>query len=135
MTDETMPEVIYVDLDWIEQYEHTRKETGESKYISEEKHKKILISYCKEREHHPDCDMLEAAGFGSMANKCTCNSCYEAKHKQSITRLIERVEGILKGIDETQTDSKDGWWETSTGADFGKQKLDNVLAAIEKELL
>jgi len=39
-----------------------------------------------------------------------------------MTRLQE-IEEILLGIDETETQSEEGWWETSTGADFGKQRL------------
>lgn len=35
-----------------------------------------------------------------------------ASERLSITML-------LHGIDRTQTDSPDGWWETSTGAEFG----------------
>jgi hypothetical protein len=33
---------------------------------------------------------------------------------------------LLNGIDQTETESPDGWWETSTGADFGA----GILAAI-----
>lgn len=28
-------------------------------------------------KHHPRCDMMEAASFGSMGNQCTCIECYE----------------------------------------------------------
>lgn len=45
--------------------------------------------------------------------------------------LSEKVSLILKGIDQTETESQDGWWETATGAEFGKRKLVEVLAAIE----
>ena len=37
--------------------------------------------------------------------------------------LIEKIRALLKGINETENESDDGWWETSTGADFGHQKL------------
>jgi hypothetical protein len=42
--------------------------------------------------------------------------------------LLEReaVIGLLRGINETETESEDGWWETSTGAEFGAR----ILAAI-----
>lgn len=36
---------------------------------------------------------------------------------------FERVVAILHGIDQTETQSADGWWETSAGAAFGKAKL------------
>lgn len=40
------------------------------------------------------------------------------------------VRDILSGIDATENESPDGWWETTTGADFGKWKLDEVLALL-----
>lgn len=39
--------------------------------------------------------------------------------------VIQMVEVILKGIDETQNEW-DGWWSTSTGAKFGKEILDQI---------
>ena len=45
--------------------------------------------------------------------------------------LIEKVKEILKGIDEVQSESEDGWWETSVGAEFGFNKLEDLLVAIE----
>ena len=44
--------------------------------------------------------------------------------------LIDKIKEALKGIDETETDSIDGWWETSTGAKFGAAKLKELLALI-----
>lgn len=53
--------------------------------------------------------------------------------------LIEKVKQILVGIDAEScdrskyVDGKDvSWWETSTGAEFGKQKLEEVTKAIEE---
>lgn len=40
--------------------------------------------------------------------------------------LLEEVEKILEGIDRTEIDSTEeieGWWETSTGAEFGEAIL------------
>ncbi len=42
-----------------------------------------------------------------------------------------RVRDILKGIDKTECEDPDGWWETSYGAKFGKDTLDELLAANE----
>jgi hypothetical protein len=46
----------------------------------------------------------------------------------AVARADEReaVIGFLRGINETETESEDGWWETSTGAEFGAR----ILAAI-----
>jgi len=40
----------------------------------------------------------------------------------------KEIREILKGIDQMQTESNDGWWETSTGAEFGKSKLNELIA-------
>ncbi len=54
-------------------------------------------------------------------------------HEATIKRLEagilaerEALIGLLKGIDETEIESADGWWETSSGAEFGA----GILAAI-----
>lgn len=44
--------------------------------------------------------------------------------------LQVKVRDILSGIDATEIESPDGWWETTTGADFGKRKLDELLALL-----
>ncbi len=49
-----------------------------------------------------------------------------AQHKQAILAEREALIGLLKGIDKTEIESADGWWETSSGADFGA----GILAAI-----
>ena len=46
--------------------------------------------------------------------------------------LIRRIKTILIGIDETETDSEYGWWETSTGAYFGEEKLRQLIKAAEE---
>lgn len=45
--------------------------------------------------------------------------------------LIEAVRRELDGIDETEVGSLTGWWETSTGARFGAERLASVIALIE----
>lgn len=44
---------------------------------------------------------------------------------------IKLIKIELDGICETQGDYDDGWWETSTGAEFGKERLKNVLKIVE----
>lgn len=46
--------------------------------------------------------------------------------------LIEQIKELLKGIDETEIDSIDGWWETSDGAKFGTEKLNELLTLVRK---
>lgn len=40
---------------------------------------------------------------------------------EALVRADEReaLIGLLKGIDKTEIESADGWWETSSGAEFG----------------
>jgi hypothetical protein len=41
--------------------------------------------------------------------------------------MIEKIKVILKGIDQTEIESEDGWWETSTGAKLGAEALKQIL--------
>jgi hypothetical protein len=49
-------------------------------------------------------------------------------------RLYSGIEQILHGIDKQETDDINGWWETSTGAEYGKRKLAEIKKLIETEL-
>ena len=40
--------------------------------------------------------------------------------------LLANILAILNGINQTETESDDGWWETSTGAEFGAKKLAEI---------
>jgi hypothetical protein len=42
--------------------------------------------------------------------------------------VVREVIVILDGIDMAETDSEKGWWETSAGAEFGKNKLAQIQA-------
>ena len=44
---------------------------------------------------------------------------------------MNKIREILKGIDQQDT-VEGGWWETSTGAEFGAKKLAEVEAYIEE---
>ena len=44
----------------------------------------------------------------------------------------EAILPLLKGIDETETESADGWWETSTGANLGAEILSAIRARGEQ---
>lgn len=43
---------------------------------------------------------------------------------------VEAVKAVLKGIDQTETESPDGWWETSAGAEFGARKLKYIIGLL-----
>ena len=45
--------------------------------------------------------------------------------------MIEIIKDILRGVDQTEIESPDGWWETSTGAEFGAEKLKQIMAALQ----
>lgn len=46
--------------------------------------------------------------------------------------LKDEITKILDGIDHTQCDTPTGWWETSTGAEFGANRLALILAIIDR---
>ena len=48
--------------------------------------------------------------------------------------MIAAIERILRGIDKTETEDVDGWWETSKGAEFGAQKLREIRELIERSI-
>lgn len=45
--------------------------------------------------------------------------------------MFDVVTSILDGIDRTELD--DGWWETSAGAEFGREKLEEIRACMIKK--
>lgn len=45
--------------------------------------------------------------------------------------MTEALDKILAGIDKTESEHPDGWWETSAGAEFGARKKAEIMAAIE----
>lgn len=47
---------------------------------------------------------------------------------------VDLVKLILKGIDQTEVESEDGWWETSHSADFGAKKLHQITALLAEEV-
>ena len=44
--------------------------------------------------------------------------------------MIEKIKVILKGIDQEECESAEGWWETSTGAEFGAEALKQILELV-----
>jgi len=57
----------------------------------------------------------------------------EAAVKAAVLAEREALIALLKGIDQSETESPDGWWETSTGADFGAGILAAIRARGEKD--
>jgi hypothetical protein len=45
------------------------------------------------------------------------------------------VDDLLRGIDKDECESDTGWWETSTGADFGKGKLAELKQEIARRCM
>lgn len=46
-------------------------------------------------------------------------------------KVQEQIAEILAGIDKTECESDNGWWETSTGAEFGIRKLVEIKQFLE----
>lgn len=47
---------------------------------------------------------------------------------KSNSKILE----ILKGIDQTEAESDNGWWETSIGAQFGSEKLNDIIFCFDE---
>ena len=45
---------------------------------------------------------------------------------------MKELRKILIGIDKDQCEDDNGWWETSSGAEFGAKKLKEVEALVKK---
>ena len=45
--------------------------------------------------------------------------------------MIKKIREILKGIDKDISQDNDGWWETSTGAEFGAKKLKEIESLVK----
>lgn len=43
-----------------------------------------------------------------------------------------RLDAILDGLDKDECEYKHGWWETSTGAEFGAKKKEEIKSFISK---
>lgn len=43
-----------------------------------------------------------------------------------------KIKEILKGIDQTDMDSAVGWWETSTGAEYGQFVLGRIMEVLDE---
>lgn len=59
---------------------------------------------------------------------------YEPRPAVSID---EAIDNILKGIDKTEGEHENGWWETSTGAEFGaavKEEVKKYIHTREEDL-
>jgi hypothetical protein len=46
--------------------------------------------------------------------------------------MIKKIREILKGIDKDISQNPRGWWETSTGAEFGAKKLKQIEDLVKK---
>jgi hypothetical protein len=55
------------------------------------------------------------------------------KNIMNASLIVEQIKSILNGIDKTETETENGWWETSCGAEFGSAKLKELLALVDKE--
>jgi hypothetical protein len=47
--------------------------------------------------------------------------------------MLAQIEKILEGIDKDELEAANGWWETSTGAEFGLKKLNEIRALLAQE--
>lgn len=65
-------------------------------------------------------------GYSALVNNEHFKDCPNYKP----TTLREEIDHILRGIDKTETDHPEGWWETSTGAIFGAKKKEEIVSLL-----
>jgi len=44
--------------------------------------------------------------------------------------LEKEIRSLLKGIDKEELEDYEGWWSTSKGAEFGKEKLEELIRLV-----
>lgn len=52
----------------------------------------------------------------------------------AVDALLAGVREVLKGIDQDETASSEGWWETSVGVAFGAERLAALEALLRDRL-
>ncbi len=77
------------------------------------------------RENAPRIVMSQLERIAALTARCEA---LEARLQQ----LRVRVPAVLEGIDKTESADKAGWWETSTGAEFGAGVLAGIMALIDQ---
>ena len=53
---------------------------------------------------------------------------------EEIKILQKEIKKILEGIDKDESEDDSGWWETSDGAKFGKEKLKEIEDLFNKKI-
>jgi len=74
--------------------------------------------------------LVKVSGVGSTHMTPAIDYYTKPPQPQSVKDALEKVKALLAGIDKEESESDIGWWETSTGADFGKSILNQVNALI-----
>ena len=52
--------------------------------------------------------------------------------QEQMNELEARIRELLKGIDMEELYGDEGWWETSTGAKWGKKTLEDLILLIKE---
>lgn len=76
----------------------------------------------------PNKQSEETCPHGAKDTECPVIGC--ANFSQDIGNWELELSTILRGIDKDNTDNKEGWWETSTGVEFGSKKLQEIKSFI-----
>ncbi len=71
----------------------------------------------------------EAPIVAYRAFTSTAPAAQEAE-RRVLERAWERIKPVLKGIDQNCVENRGGWWETSTGAEFGAGVLKEITAIL-----
>jgi len=54
------------------------------------------------------------------------------KCEKKLCAILEGIEKILHGIELSEMENEAGWWETSAGVKFGKERIEIIRALFTK---
>lgn len=70
--------------------------------------------------------------FAGSGHKMTCPTEEDVVIQPSVQMDLSWVDDCLRGIDQDECEHEDGWWETSEGAEFGRERLAALKTEIER---
>lgn len=83
--------------------------------------------------NHDSSDLYkEGSEENSVISTDRCEQYAANKLSEYKQKLKAEIKIALIGIDKTDKHDYNGWWETSSGAEFGENKLIEVLTLIDK---
>ena len=91
---------------------------------------RIKTMYKPDKQYHcrGRCGLIIRFGNADPKDYEDITNLFDRSDNSDYAKCVEEIKTCLEGID---CDGGDGWWETSTGAEFGEKKLQQVLSILE----